>query len=174
MKTNICLILIIAVCFVACSPAKRLAKFKRVHPELFERQIIIDTVLIEGGTRVDTVIQLNTDTTALDSILEQLRSVWGDSVTNTVITEIRRVYVAKKFLTDTIIREIDGITLVLWQSGRDLGIRIEEDDRRIIRRVMYDCPKLILTRWQSFFIMSGKIGWILLLVGIIIGYLWHR
>lgn len=167
-------ILILAVFVAACNPAKRLARFKKIHPELFEQQDIVDTVLIEGGTRVDTVIRLNSDTTALDSILRTLRSEWTDTIPAAVITEIRRIYVNKKFLEDTITREIDGITLNLWQQGRDLGIRIEEDDRRIIRRVMYDCPKLVLTWWQNFFLLSGKVAWVLLLIGSVIGYVWQK
>jgi len=94
---------------MSCSPARRLARLEKNHPELFKTEIKIDTV-IRQTTKVDTVFA---DTTFMKSLNDTIfivkdrvsTKIYRDTITKEigVVTECKgdTIYVPSKTIWKT-------------------------------------------------------------------------
>lgn len=170
---RLCLILIIAGCFVACSPSKRLAKLFKKHPELNQPITVLDTVVVPE-LRIDTFFQVDTGTAAMVEALEDLRPFLDSNLAPEIIERIRTIYKDKQLIKDTQSVIVDGVTVRLWQIPGGIGVSIYQPERLIIEEDTIPCPVYQTTWWESFFVKSGQAAWMLLFLGIIAGYIYGK
>ena len=132
------LLFIFIISMICCSPAKRLQKLLKKHPELLQTDTItVSDTLYLAEINISDSAQLDTSTAAIDSILRYLPS------DKEIIEKIRFIYQNKRLLTDTFRIYQDSVLVKIWQAGDKLKVIVQKNSQEIIRTVKVPCPELV-------------------------------
>ncbi len=170
------IIIILSFLLLACSVQKRaqkkLNKAIELDPSIVKRDtmVIKDTIFIPGF-QGDTTVDLNTSTEVLDNVIEMFEESLDSTTFLKLRDTIRHVYINRSILTKPFVWEDSLVKIVIKQHIDDkLHISYQMKDRAVIYDKSLITNEVICTLrfWQKFFIWSGKVFWILFLIGIFV------
>lgn len=109
-------------CLYCCSPAKRLKRLVRKYPELLKTDTLTSVYeLTFPEVRHDTAVYLDTNTTALERIIDTYRAAIDSVTRSNLRSRIHSYIVERPMLYDTLKIQLESGGLVkVFQQGRKL------------------------------------------------------